>query len=102
MCSRSNIFLAFALIAALMQGACRSQVDSESSPQDIRLAVAVQPLSAPIYVAYEEGFFRRHGLNVRLLPVATGREALDAVLAGDADYATAAETPLAEAIHRGD
>lgn len=96
------VCLIAALVSSLAVCACGSRARTESPPQDVQLAVAVQPLSAPIYVAHEQGFFRRHGLNIRLLSFATGREALDAVLAGDADYATAAETPLAEAIRRGD
>jgi len=50
----------------------------------------------------EKGFFAQEGLEVGFLRFSTGLEALDAVLVGRADYATAAETPIAEAIDRGD
>lgn len=55
-----------------------------------------RPIStALLAVAVEKKFFEKYGLDVRLLPVQTGDEALKAVIGGSADIAHAAVTPYA-------
>ncbi len=51
-------------------------------------------LSAPIYVAYDRGFFTREGLEVTLQSHLTGRDALASVVKGQAQFASSAETPV--------
>ncbi len=62
--------------------------------EKITLAVSRQPISAPLYIACERNFFEREGLQVSLQHYSTGKEALDAVISGKADFSTVAETPI--------
>lgn len=55
------------------------------------------PSSGVTMIAAKMGFFRKAGLNVRLINLTAGKLALNAVLAGAADFATVAETPLVHA-----
>lgn len=50
--------------------------------------------SAPVYVAVEKGYFKRHGLDVLLRAFPTGKRALDEVLEGKATLATVADVPI--------
>jgi NitT/TauT family transport system substrate-binding protein len=56
---------------------------------------------ALIHVAAARGYFEREGLDVTLQPHKFGKPALDALLAGKADLAACAETPIVLAALRG-
>jgi NitT/TauT family transport system substrate-binding protein len=71
------------------------------NPEKITLAVAAQPISAPVYVAYEKGFFKEEGLQVSLPSFGSGKDALALVLQGKAAFCTVAETPLVFAAING-
>ncbi|OGO36854.1 MAG: hypothetical protein A2147_03840 [Chloroflexi bacterium RBG_16_57_8] len=71
-------------------------------PEKITLAVMPWPASTPIYVAYENGYFRNEGLDVSLESYTTGHLALDAMLSGNADLATASDASIARAAMEGD
>lgn len=58
------------------------------------LAEGMQPIVAPVYVADAKGFFKEEGLDVQLVPFSKGKLCLDAVLGGQAQIGTVAETPL--------
>lgn len=60
----------------------------------ISLAEGMQPIVAPVYIADEKGFFKEQGLDVKLVPFAKGKLCLDAVLGGQTEAGTVAETPL--------
>jgi NitT/TauT family transport system substrate-binding protein len=64
----------------------------------IPITIAESSLSIPAslsFIAREKGFWKAQGLDVRVISFAAGRLALDAMLNGQAQFATAAETPLA-------
>lgn len=65
------------------------------------IAEGMQPVAAPVYVAYEKRFWKEAGLEVELIPFTSGRLCLDAVLAGKADSGTMAETPIMNAGFQG-
>lgn len=67
---------------------------------ELRFAAARHPLSLPIYVAQDQGYFDAEKLVVRLVDCELGRECLDRMLQGQAKLATAAELPLALAALR--
>jgi len=54
------------------------------------------------FIAREKGFWKDQGLEVKVVSFAAGRLALDAMLNGQAQFATAAETPLATGAFRHD
>src|SRR5512144_2134842 len=70
--------------------------------EPITLAVARQPLSAPVYVAQERGLFEQEGLEVTLHTFEAGKDALEAVLDGQHLLCTVAETPVMFAALHGE
>jgi len=70
-------------------------------PEKITLAVSMLPNASLIHVAAAEGYFAGEGLDVTLQPHQFGKPALDAMLAGKADLATCAETPVVFAVLKG-
>jgi len=68
-------------------------------PESLTIALNSTYLgSALVSIAAANGYFKAEGLEVTLQPHATGRAALDAVLAAQADLATVAETPFMFAV----
>lgn len=62
------------------------------------------PTSLPASVAYitlDKGFFKEEGLEVEAKMFSSGREALQALLAGQAQIQTVSETPVVHAILQG-
>ncbi len=70
-------------------------------PQIITIAQPVSPAPGLLYVANEKGYLAEEGLNAKIVPFTSGRLALDALLAGKAQVAMVAETPLALAAFQG-
>ncbi|MEW5747086.1 MAG: ABC transporter substrate-binding protein [Nitrospirota bacterium] len=66
----------------------------KEEPEKMTVAVSMQPLSAPVYVAHAKGFFESEGLQAVLQPHTSGRDALAALVSGRAEFATVAETPV--------
>lgn len=62
--------------------------------QELTLAVTQHPLSLPLYVADEQGFFAAEGLRVRMVSCVTGARCMRQLFDGAADVATAARTPI--------
>ncbi len=67
----------------------------------ITVALAMVSQASLVHVALANGYFTGAGLDVTVQPYAFGKPALDALLAGKADLATAAETPVVLAILNG-
>lgn len=90
----NRLFPALAAAAAglflMAQTGCAEKTELEP----VAIAVSRQPVSAPVYVGHDKKFFEREGLTVRLQQYWTGKEALDAVVEGKADFSTVAETPV--------
>jgi len=84
----------FVLFASVLAGIIGCRKEEQKPLEKITLAVAIQPISAPVYVAYEKGFLKEEGLDVALQSHWAGKEALASVLKGTAQFGTVAETPL--------
>lgn len=69
--------------------------------EKVTLALSMLPHTALVHVAAARGYFAAEGLDVTIQPHQFGKPALDAVLAGKADLATCAETPLVFAVLKG-
>jgi ABC-type nitrate/sulfonate/bicarbonate transport system substrate-binding protein len=63
--------------------------------EKVRIAIFPDTISALIYIAQEQGFLKRHGLDVSLEDYQTGAFAVNGLIAGKADAATATEFVLA-------
>ncbi|PKL39595.1 MAG: hypothetical protein CVV44_05075 [Spirochaetae bacterium HGW-Spirochaetae-1] len=69
--------------------------DGTGSNETVRLAMAYGVITTPVLIAYEKGFFRDEGLNVIITGrYRSGKQAFDAMLAGEADISTPATTPV--------
>lgn len=84
------VLLPFSCLCILFQGC------AETNPTltPVTIAEGSQPIAGLVYVAYYEKFFEGEGLDVTLKPYSSGKACLDAVLNGDADFGTVAETPI--------
>ena len=63
-------------------------------PEPLVIAVAVNFIGMPLFVAEQQGFFADEGLQVTFQRRPFGKLALDALLQGEAEVATVAETPI--------
>jgi NitT/TauT family transport system substrate-binding protein len=94
---KSIPLLAIALVVVLsVHLGCgrKDEPESASRPEAVTIAVSPQPVSAAIYVAQDKGFFEQEGLQVTLQSHASGKAALNAVIGGEAQIGTTAETPI--------
>lgn len=91
------------LALAVLTGGCGkgAPADGAAAPERLVLSFAEQPLSAQVYVAEALGLFEREGLAVTLRRQSSGKGALDDLVAGHADVATASETPILFAVLDG-
>jgi NitT/TauT family transport system substrate-binding protein len=86
-----------AVLAVLVLAGCGGEAPGRgaaAAPERLVLSFSEQPLSAQVYVAEARGLFAREGLDVTLLRRSSGKAALDDLVAGRADVATASETPI--------
>lgn len=60
----------------------------------VRIAVSKTPLSLPLYVAQEQGFFKRHGVDVVFQDCLGGVRCFKLLLENQADMATSSELPI--------
>lgn len=88
--------------AVLNLAGCSESRPTPPPPQiTIAFAYPVQPQSALARIAVHEGYFSEEGLRVVPQSYSYGKEALDAALAGRADFANVAETPIMFSIMKG-
>ncbi len=81
-----------------MGGICFSTL-VEAAP--IRFAQVIVPTGGLVEIAEQEKFFQSELVDVNLRRFKLGREALDALVAGEVDVAVAYDTPILDLMHRG-
>lgn len=79
----------------------RLQYTLNGPPEKITIAFSTLPYAALAQIAQVRGFYRQEGLDVTPQLHSHGKLALEAVLAGKADFATVAETPIMLAAMNG-
>lgn len=89
-----------AAVAALAAYAWLSR-PSATPAEALVVAVARNLMGVPLLVAERQGFFAAEGLQVRLQIYPFGLPAFEAMLRGEAEVATVAETPLMAASLKG-
>ncbi len=82
------------LLIILLAAVFYSNLGRSPVPLVITIAEAHQPAFALLYIAQEKGFFNDQALQVKYHRFTSGRDALDDVVAGNADLATVFETPV--------
>jgi NitT/TauT family transport system substrate-binding protein len=95
------LFVAAVVVAAPAGCSREGGEDASGKREKIILAVVPWPGSASLFVAHENGYFRDEGLDVTYHSFISGHLGLDAVLSGQADFATAGDTPVAQAAVEG-
>jgi NitT/TauT family transport system substrate-binding protein len=96
----------FAIAATLFWSAAlllwKAKATRPAQPsENVVLATSSFILSSLIFVAEQEGYFQREGLAVDIRITPTGMDALDMMLAGQADVATVSSPPLTQAVLDG-
>lgn len=100
---RRTASVAAALATCICFLACtRTEQKSAGPPEKVTFACTVLPDAALAQVAAANGYYQNEGLSVTTQVHQIGKQALQAVLDGNADFATVAETPVMFAIMRGD
>jgi ABC-type nitrate/sulfonate/bicarbonate transport system substrate-binding protein len=89
-------------ILAVAAGCSREKSPTEATPkQTLSVAYSISPAAAPFLLATEKNFWSEEGINLEAKELTVGRLCLDAVLAGNADMGTVADTPLVYAALSG-
>lgn len=90
------------LAATLAVGALRAPAAPGAEPEAIRVAQADEsPLFLPAYVASVRGYFREQGLEVTLVPTGGGGREVQALIAGEVDFAVAGGASQLLAMEKG-
>jgi ABC-type nitrate/sulfonate/bicarbonate transport system substrate-binding protein len=96
----AGLTVVIALVGLAALPGCRREQKVEAS-EAIVLALGTTPHAALAHIAVAKGFFAEEGLAVTVQPHEFGRLALASMLAGKADLATVAETPVVFSTLRG-
>lgn len=99
---RKVAFLAIMAICVSLQACNRSEQKPAGPPEKVTIANIAPPFSVLVDVAELQDYFRQEGLAVTMQKYQYGLVALQAMLAGKADFATVAETPIMQAIMTGE
>ena len=95
--ARAVAVTVIAIVAALALGYAASRgLDSGPVAPVEKLSIALPgvPHVALLYIAAAKGYFTDEGLDVTIMPVIYGREALDLLARGKADLASTSEVPF--------
>jgi NitT/TauT family transport system substrate-binding protein len=91
----------FAVAGYLGMG-CKETKKPAVTPEKITFAWTSNPNSSLAHIAYKKGYFAEEGVEITPQMYSFGKAALNAVIEGKADMATAAETPIMFSIMKGD
>jgi ABC-type nitrate/sulfonate/bicarbonate transport system substrate-binding protein len=100
--SRFVALFLFTLVFIIGSGTgCRPQKQA-GPPEKITIAYSTTFMAFFVYIAHVNDYFRQEGLEAEMQPHTFGKLALQAVIEGKADVATAADTPVMLAIMNGE
>jgi len=103
---RCSLLLVFAAIPTLMTCYSSTVFSAEKQPSSSleKTRVAYSSISgntASLWVAYEHGFFRKHGLNVELVFIEGGSTTVQTLISGDVAIAQMAGSAAIQSNLRG-
>ncbi|HEX7823716.1 MAG TPA: ABC transporter substrate-binding protein [Mycobacterium sp.] len=87
-----------ATLAVAVTAAAGCSTDTSSASHELTVGFVVDPSWSHIPVAEQAGYFKAHGINVKVINFSTGVEALQALSAGQVDVTTAAAVPTSAAV----
>ena len=64
------------------------------SREKVRLGISKSFLSIPVYIAKEQGYFAKGGLDVTVKEYSSGKKATQGLFAGEVDISTVADMPV--------
>lgn len=96
-----NVFVAVAMAVALV-GCDKAPPQNAEPPQKLTVAFTYQPQSTLLHLAQAKGYFVEEGLDIQPQLHTFGKAALQSLVDGKADLATAAETPIMFNILKGE
>ena len=83
--------LAVLIVIALANSSCVEKPKKHTgSVEKITVAAAEYLIGTPVYIAEDQGFFNKNGLEVTIKGYKSGKAAGDALIAGEADISTSA------------
>lgn len=98
MIRKEYAYIGFVIVAVLLAAGSFFLPDKDFVPAvsrtNITIAVSFTPLSTPIFIADEKGFFTDEGLDVNIREIAGGFKCLDDLLKGKVELATASDLPV--------
>jgi NitT/TauT family transport system substrate-binding protein len=107
---RISAVVATVALAAVLTGCAGATPAAQpsatpSAPTTITpITVAVSPsasTSVPMYLGVEKGFFKAHGLDVKLTVLTNGTVAIPQVLSGQTQFSMASLAPVLQAVKQG-
>jgi sulfonate transport system substrate-binding protein len=105
-CFKANVrfaalFLAVCAVIVCSGTACKPSQKQAGLPEKITIASVTNMGSVLLHIAFAKGYFKEEGLDTVAQPHPYGKLALQAVIEGKADLATAADTPFMFAVMDG-
>ncbi|MBA4396016.1 MAG: nitrate ABC transporter substrate-binding protein [Syntrophus sp. (in: bacteria)] len=98
----TTLFLVALAVVIIFAAACQQQPPKPAvPPQKVTIAYPTTMLSILTHIAFEKGYFLAEGLAVTPQLHGFGKPALQSVLAGKADLALSADTPVMFAVAGG-
>ena len=94
------LLLVLAVVISACFFACTQQ--PSAPPGKVIFAYTVLPDAALAHIAQKKGYFQHEGLDVTVQLHLIGKDALQSVIDGKADFATVAETPIMFEIMKGE
>lgn len=80
----------------------KAEVKELNKSEKIRLGLAMQPSSGLAIIALENGYFKKNGLDIKILEFPSGKRALnDGLFKGKVDIATSSDVPIAISMLKG-
>lgn len=100
-----KIYLLTGLVVLLIGGYfvfTQKPKDVASNLIPVRIGYGAESLvNASIVVAYEKGYFQEHGIFPKMVPLKSGREVMQALVAGQTDLGMASFTNLMQTMAKG-
>lgn len=88
-------------LLVLALASCSNSELPSGPPQKLTIARILQPSGALVHVAEARGYLKEAGLDVTFRSFALGKDALDSVIAGEAEVAIVFQTPVVKQILEG-